>query len=68
MLQAAIFDLDGLLLDSEQVWSASKERLTRKRGGNWTAAAEHDMLGMSSPEWVEYMQKSFHRMSWSRPW
>lgn len=56
MLDAAIFDLDGLLLDSEQVWSAAKERLTRERGGTWTAAAEHDMLGMSSPEWVAYMQ------------
>jgi HAD superfamily hydrolase (TIGR01509 family) len=56
VLAAAIFDLDGLLLDSEQVWSAAKERLTREHGGTWTGAAEHAMLGMSSPEWARYMR------------
>lgn len=55
--EAVIFDLDGLLLDSEQVWSAAKRRLTRERGGRWLAAAEEAMLGMSSPEWSQYMRE-----------
>lgn len=56
MPDAVIFDLDGLLLESEQVWSAAKRRLTEERGGSWKEAAERDMLGMSSPEWSRYMR------------
>ena len=55
MPDAVIFDLDGLLLESEQVWNAAKERLTRERGGRWRPEAQHAMLGMSSPEWSRYM-------------
>jgi HAD superfamily hydrolase (TIGR01509 family) len=54
-LSAVIFDLDGVLLESEQVWSAAKRALTRERGGVWSEAAERDMLGMSSTEWSRYM-------------
>jgi HAD superfamily hydrolase (TIGR01509 family) len=53
---AIIFDLDGVLLESEQVWSAAKRELSLERGGRWTKAAEQDMLGMSSPEWSRYMR------------
>ena len=55
MPNAVIFDLDGLLLESEQVWNGSKRRLTAERGGCWKPEAEHAMLGMSSPEWSRYM-------------
>jgi HAD superfamily hydrolase (TIGR01509 family) len=55
MPDAVIFDLDGLLLESEQVWNASKHRLTEERGGRWKPEAERAMLGMSSPEWSRYM-------------
>jgi HAD superfamily hydrolase (TIGR01509 family) len=55
-VEAVVFDLDGLLLDSEQVWNAAKERLTRERGGRWKPEAEHEMLGMSSTEWSRYMR------------
>jgi HAD superfamily hydrolase (TIGR01509 family) len=53
---AVIFDLDGLLLESEQVWNAAKRQLTEERGGTWSDEAERDMLGMSSPEWSSYMR------------
>jgi HAD superfamily hydrolase (TIGR01509 family) len=55
-LSAVIFDLDGVLLESEQVWSAAKRELTLEHGGVWSEAAEHDMLGMSSTEWSRYMR------------
>lgn len=55
MPEAIIFDLDGLLLDSEQLWNQAKEELVRDAGGTWREAAPHDMMGMSSPEWSAYL-------------
>ena len=52
---AAIFDLDGLLLDSEHLWDEAREQLARERGGRWHPDAQRDMMGMSSPEWSRYM-------------
>ena len=55
MIDAVVFDLDGLLLDSEQVWDAAREELAEERGGRWHPGAQRDMMGMSSPEWSRYM-------------
>ena len=55
MIDGVIFDLDGLLLDSEQVWDEAREELARERGGRWHEQAQQDMMGMSSPEWSRYM-------------
>jgi HAD superfamily hydrolase (TIGR01509 family) len=55
MPQAVIFDLDGVLLDSEQLWNRAKEELVRDAGGTWREQAPHDMMGMSSPEWSAYL-------------
>jgi HAD superfamily hydrolase (TIGR01509 family) len=56
-VSAVIFDLDGVLLESEQVWSAAKRELSLEHGGVWTGGAERDMLGMSSSEWSRYMRE-----------
>jgi HAD superfamily hydrolase (TIGR01509 family) len=50
-----VFDLDGVLVDSEQVWDAVREELAHERGGDWHPGAQRDMMGMSSPEWSRYM-------------
>ena len=55
MIEAVIFDLDGVLLDSEQVWDEAREQLAKERGGRWHENAQRDMMGMSSPEWSRYM-------------
>ena len=55
MPDAVVFDLDGVLLDSEQLWNRSKEALVRASGGRWRDDAPHAMMGMSSPEWSRYM-------------
>ena len=52
---AVVFDLDGLLLDSETAWDAARRELVRGRGGTWTVSATRDMMGMSSPEWSRYL-------------
>ena len=55
MIDAVVFDLDGLLLDSEQVWDEVREAITRERGGLWHERAQADMMGMSSTEWSRYL-------------
>jgi HAD superfamily hydrolase (TIGR01509 family) len=55
MPEAVIFDLDGVLLDSEQLWNQAKEALVRDAGGTWRQEAPHDMMGMSSLEWSAYL-------------
>ena len=50
-----MFDLDGVLIDSEAVWDAAREELVRERGGRWHDRAQRDMMGMSSPEWSRYL-------------
>jgi HAD superfamily hydrolase (TIGR01509 family) len=57
VIGAVIFDLDGLLLDSEQLWDEVREDLVRERGGRWHDRAQADMMGMSSPEWSRYMHE-----------
>jgi HAD superfamily hydrolase (TIGR01509 family) len=53
---AIIFDLDGVLLDSEQRWNEAKEALVREAGGTWLKEAPTVMMGMSSPEWSAYLR------------
>ena len=55
MIEAVVFDLDGVLVDSEHVWDDVREELARERGGRWHDRAQADMMGMSSPEWSRYM-------------
>ena len=55
MIEAVVFDLDGVLLDSEEIWDRAREELARERGGRWHEQAQRDMMGMSSTEWSRYM-------------
>ena len=55
MIEAVVFDLDGVIVDSEHVWDAAREALARERGGHWHERAQQDMMGMSSLEWSRYM-------------
>jgi HAD superfamily hydrolase (TIGR01509 family) len=54
-VEAVVFDLDGVIVDSEHVWDEVREQLARERGGRWHDRAQTDMMGMSSPEWSRYM-------------
>ncbi len=54
-IEAVVFDLDGVIVDSEHIWDEVREQLARERGGRWHERAQADMMGMSSPEWSRYM-------------
>jgi HAD superfamily hydrolase (TIGR01509 family) len=57
LLQAVIFDLDGLLLDSESAWDGGRKALVAEHGLEWPDGATEAMLGMSSPEWSRYVHE-----------
>ncbi|HYK06210.1 MAG TPA: HAD family phosphatase [Gaiellaceae bacterium] len=57
MIDAVVFDMDGVIVDSEQVWDDVREQLAKKRGGRWHDGAQAAMMGMSSPEWSAYMHE-----------
>jgi HAD superfamily hydrolase (TIGR01509 family) len=57
MIEAVVFDLDGVLVDSEPVWEQVRRRLVAERGGHWTAGAQRKIMGMSTPEWARYLSE-----------
>lgn len=57
-MEAVIFDLDGVLIDSEQVWDEVRQAFAAAHGGVWTPTATRDMQGMSTPEWGAYLVNS----------
>jgi HAD superfamily hydrolase (TIGR01509 family) len=55
MTRGVVFDLDGVLVDSEQVWDQARRDVVAAHGGTWQDRATREMLGMSSPEWSAYV-------------
>ena len=49
-IAAVVFDLDGVLINSESVWDAARREVVARNGGRWQAGATRAMMGMSSPE------------------
>jgi HAD superfamily hydrolase (TIGR01509 family) len=58
--EAVVFDLDGVLLQSEEVWDAVRERYVRERGGRYDEDVQRAMMGMSAPEWSRFLHEEAH--------
>ncbi len=56
MIEVVVFDLDGVIVDTEQVWDEVREELVHEGGGRWSPSAQAAMMGMSSTEWSRYMR------------
>lgn len=52
-----VFDLDGVLLDTEELWNEARLQIVEERGGRWREDAQRAMMGMSSHEWSRYMHE-----------
>ncbi len=57
MIEGVVFDLDGILIHSEEVWDAVRERFVRERGGRYDEEVQRAMMGMSSAEWSRYLHE-----------
>ena len=56
--QAVIFDLDGTLVETEQVWRDVRRDFVLSHGGRWTDGAAATMIGMRTNEWADYIHRA----------
>ncbi|WP_149260544.1 HAD family phosphatase [Actinomadura sp. K4S16] len=54
-VQAIVFDLDGVLIDSEPVWEEVRRGYVAERGGRWLPDTQDRLMGMSTQEWADYI-------------
>ena len=58
MIHAVVFDMDGVLIASEEVWDQVREAYVRERGGRYDDEIQRAMMGMSSTEWSRYLHET----------
>jgi HAD superfamily hydrolase (TIGR01509 family) len=55
MIAAVVFDLDGVLVDSEPVWEQVRRQVVAEHGGRWRPDTQQRLMGMSTGEWARYL-------------
>jgi len=57
LIEAVVFDVDGVLIDSEPVWEQVRRRVVAEHGGHWDPDTQHRLMGMSTGEWSRYLSE-----------
>lgn len=57
-ISAVIFDLDGVLIESEEVWHQVRHEFVTGHGGHWTADDQQAVMGANSAQWAEHVHKN----------
>jgi len=55
VIEAVVFDMDGVLVDSEPIWEQVRRGVVAEYGGTWLPEAQTALMGMSTPEWAAYL-------------
>jgi HAD superfamily hydrolase (TIGR01509 family) len=55
VINAVVFDLDGVLIDSEPVWEEVRRQVVAEYGGQWQPDSQSRLMGMSTSEWASYL-------------
>ncbi|MEU7742198.1 HAD family phosphatase [Nonomuraea sp. NPDC049158] len=56
-MEACVFDLDGVLVDSEPVWEEVRRAFVAEHGGTWQEDTQSRLMGMSTQEWAAYLHE-----------
>jgi HAD superfamily hydrolase (TIGR01509 family) len=57
VINAVVFDLDGVLIDSEPVWERVRRQVVADYGGHWRPESQRRLMGMSTQEWARYLSE-----------
>jgi HAD superfamily hydrolase (TIGR01509 family) len=57
MIEAVVFDLDGVIVDSEPLWEQVRRQVVAEHGGHWLPDAQRRLMGMSTGEWARYLSQ-----------
>jgi len=55
MIEGVVFDLDGVIVDSEPEWEVIRRQVVAKYGGTWAPDTQKRLMGMSTGEWARYL-------------
>lgn len=61
MIKAVIFDMDGLLINSEPVWFRAKKELMAEINFEWTWEDQEQSMGVSTQTWVNYLYEKANK-------
>jgi len=57
VIKSVVFDLDGVLIDSEPVWEEVRRQVVADHGGQWAPDSQRRLMGMSTGEWASYLSE-----------
>jgi HAD superfamily hydrolase (TIGR01509 family) len=55
MIRAVVFDLDGVIIESEEIWDEVRRGVAIRYGGRWQPDSTGTMQGMNTSQWSRYL-------------